>query len=61
MFIKDRKKAREIHAKANIPFVEIFVNTPIEVCEERDVRGLYKKARMGLIKGQFLKRINFRS
>lgn len=32
-------------------FFEIFVNTPIEVCEERDVKGLYAKARRGEIKG----------
>jgi adenylylsulfate kinase len=31
-------------------FVEVFINTPIEVCEERDVKGLYKKARKGEIK-----------
>lgn len=31
-------------------FVEIFVNTPIEICEARDVKGLYKKARAGEIK-----------
>jgi len=32
-------------------FIEIFVDTPIEVCEERDPKGLYKKARAGEIKG----------
>ena len=31
-------------------FVEVFVNAPLEVCEERDVKGLYKKARAGEIK-----------
>ncbi len=31
-------------------FVEIYVTTPIEVCEQRDVKGLYKKARAGVIK-----------
>jgi len=31
-------------------FVEVFVNTPLEVCEARDVKGLYKKARAGVIK-----------
>ena len=31
-------------------FVEVFVNTPIEICEQRDVKGLYKKARAGQIK-----------
>lgn len=32
-------------------FFEIFVNTPLNVCEKRDVKGLYKKARDGLISG----------
>ncbi|NBC06017.1 MAG: adenylyl-sulfate kinase [Bacteroidetes bacterium] len=32
-------------------FLEIFVNAPLEVCEERDVKGLYQKARAGAIKG----------
>lgn len=32
-------------------FVEVFVDTPIDVCEERDVKGLYKQARAGTLKG----------
>lgn len=32
-------------------FIEVYINTPLEVCEERDVKGLYKKARKGEIKG----------
>jgi sulfate adenylyltransferase len=32
-------------------FVEIYVSTPIEVCEKRDRKGLYAKARAGLVKG----------
>ena len=44
---EDRKNAREIIGKEN--FFEIFVNTPLEVCEERDVKGFYKKARTGEI------------
>ena len=42
------------HAKGIIgenDFVEVFVDTPLSVCEERDVKGLYKKARAGEIKG----------
>lgn len=42
-----RSMAREIIGS---DFLEIFVDTPIEVCEQRDVKGLYKKARAGLIK-----------
>jgi sulfate adenylyltransferase len=32
-------------------YVEVFVDTPLEVCEERDVKGLYSKARRGEIRG----------
>lgn len=35
----------------SIDFVEVFVDTPIEICEQRDPKGLYKKARAGEIKG----------
>ena len=31
-------------------FLEVFINTPLEICEQRDVKGLYKKARAGVIK-----------
>jgi len=48
---KDRDLARSVHEKANLPFIECFVDTPIEECEKRDVKGLYKKARQGIIKG----------
>lgn len=43
--------ARKRHEDAKLPFFEVFVNTPLEKCEERDVKGLYKKARAGQIKG----------
>jgi len=43
----DREKAREIIGEEN--FIEVYVSTPLEVCEERDVKGLYKKARDGKI------------
>jgi len=46
-----RENAREIHDQFGLRFFEIFVDTPIEVCEERDPKGLYKKARSGEIKG----------
>lgn len=42
-----RNMAKDIIGRDN--FIEIFVNTPIEVCEERDTKGLYKKARAGEI------------
>ncbi len=43
-----RQMAKEIIGEDD--FVEVFVDTPIEVCEQRDVKGLYEKARQGLIK-----------
>ena len=43
--------ARKLHEEAGLPFIECFVNTPLDVCESRDVKGLYKKARAGQIKG----------
>ena len=43
-----RKMAAEIIGREN--FLEVFVNTPLEVCEQRDVKGLYAKARRGEIK-----------
>src|SRR5205809_199438 len=49
--LQDRLLAREIHEKSGLPFLEVFVDTPLNVCERRDVKGLYKKARAGEIKG----------
>jgi len=43
-----RSRAKQIIGDDN--FVEVFINTPLEVCEKRDVKGLYKKARKGEIK-----------
>ena len=50
-FVKDREKARAIHHKDHLPFFEVFVDTPFNVCEDRDTKGLYKMARAGQIKG----------
>jgi adenylylsulfate kinase len=47
---KDRDGVRALHEKAGLPFVEIHVATPIETCEQRDPKGLYKKARAGQLK-----------
>jgi len=51
-FVSPYKKDREMIRKRvkDVNFVEIFVNTSVEECEQRDVKGLYKKARKGLIK-----------
>ncbi|CAF1382667.1 unnamed protein product [Rotaria magnacalcarata] len=46
---EDRECARKLHENAQIPFIEVFVNTPMSVCEQRDTKGLYEKARQGLI------------
>lgn len=45
----DRDRVRQTLAQGD--FVEIFVDTPLEVCEARDPKGLYKKARAGELKG----------
>lgn len=45
---KVRNMAKKIIGKENL--IEIYVNTPIEVCEQRDTKGLYKKARSGEVK-----------
>lgn len=44
-FRRERQMARELIGEEN--FVEVYVSTPLEVCEQRDVKGLYKKARSG--------------
>ncbi|KAI5780516.1 Adenylylsulfate kinase-domain-containing protein [Geopyxis carbonaria] len=51
-YLADRASARALHAAASppIPFIEVFVDIPIEVAEQRDPKGLYKKARAGEIK-----------
>lgn len=51
----DRAVARELHEKAAnrdeaIPFIEVFIDIPVEEAEKRDPKGLYKKARAGEIK-----------
>lgn len=47
-FLRDRALAREVIGEAN--FIEVFIDTPLNECERRDPKGLYKKAREGLIK-----------
>jgi adenylylsulfate kinase len=47
-FEADRQQVKTIVGAEN--YMEVFVNTPIEVCEQRDVKGLYKKARAGEVK-----------
>lgn len=47
-FRSERKAARKKFARDE--FIEIFVDTPLEACEDRDIKGLYKKARAGQLK-----------
>ncbi|WP_199431279.1 adenylyl-sulfate kinase [Qaidamihabitans albus] len=47
----DRERARTTHEAAGLPFVEVFVDTPLELCETRDPKGLYARARSGEITG----------
>jgi bifunctional enzyme CysN/CysC len=47
----DRAQARAAHAEVGLPFYEVFLDTPIELCEARDPKGLYAKARAGEITG----------
>ena len=46
-FVADRRNAREVIGEDS--FIEIYVSTPLEECERRDVKGLYKRARSGQI------------
>jgi bifunctional enzyme CysN/CysC len=46
-YAADRARARAVHEDAGLPFVEVFVNTPLEECERRDPKGLYARARAG--------------
>jgi bifunctional enzyme CysN/CysC len=47
----DRDRVRRRHEELGLRFVEVFVDTPIELCEQRDPKGLYAKARAGEITG----------
>jgi adenylylsulfate kinase len=52
---KDRDAARKVHEQNKagaIPFIEVYVSTPIEACERRDPKGLYKQAREAAAAGK---------
>ncbi|CAO3612726.1 unnamed protein product [Mucor fragilis] len=49
-YIADRDSARALHEAAGIPFIEVFADAPLDVVEQRDPKGLYKKAKAGEIK-----------
>ena len=48
-YIADRQRVRDRLPSGD--FIEVFMNVPIEICEQRDPKGLYKRARAGEIKG----------
>jgi bifunctional enzyme CysN/CysC len=50
-YAADRESAAALHAADELEFVEIFVNAPLELCEERDPKGLYARARAGELSG----------
>jgi bifunctional enzyme CysN/CysC len=47
----DRASARALHEEIEIPFLEVFLDTPISICEQRDPKGMYARARRGEIDG----------
>jgi bifunctional enzyme CysN/CysC len=47
----DRDRVRAGHDAAGLPFVEVFVDTPLEICEARDPKGMYARARAGRLTG----------
>ena len=46
-YAADRALARRLHTDASVPFLEVFVDTPLDECERRDPKGLYARARRG--------------
>ena len=49
---KDRDQARKVHEDNGLPFIEILVDVPVAVCETRDPKGLYAKARAAVAAGK---------
>ena len=47
----DRERVRRMHADAGLAFFEVHVATPLEVCEQRDPKGMYARARSGELTG----------
>ena len=50
-YVADRELAREVHEADEIDFIEVFMDTPLQVCEARDPKGLYARARRGELDG----------
>ena len=50
-YAADRDQVRELHETAGLPFIEVWVATPLGECEQRDPKGLYARAREGTLRG----------
>jgi bifunctional enzyme CysN/CysC len=50
-YAADREAAAALHESDELPFLEVFVDAPLEVCEQRDPKGLYARARAGELAG----------
>jgi len=50
-YAADREAAAALHSADDLAFIEIFVDAPLELCEERDPKGLYARARAGQLEG----------
>jgi bifunctional enzyme CysN/CysC len=50
-YAEHRERVRRRHAEEELTFVEVYVDTPLEVCEARDPKGLYRRARAGTLHG----------
>ncbi len=50
-YVADREAAANLHAADDLQFIEIFVDAPLELCEKRDPKGLYARARAGELAG----------
>jgi adenylyl-sulfate kinase len=50
-YAEARAFARDLHERDGLRFIEVYVNTPVEVCEERDPKGLYARAKAGELRG----------
>jgi adenylyl-sulfate kinase len=50
-FARDRLEAAELHRDVELSFIEVFIDAPLELCEMRDPKGLYARARAGTLTG----------
>jgi adenylyl-sulfate kinase len=50
-YAHDREEAAALHAAVDLPFIEVFIDAPLALCEQRDPKGLYARARAGELAG----------